>query len=134
MRRSFARNALRSVSEPERTLPFLVAGLTASIVAIGLLFLLKQRETRQLAEKLDITIDRHIDGLVSVRAQSVRFDTEGRLNSKEWQQEIERFLDSQLSSTLSARELRQLEARRARFVRQVADRVAAGVARLPVYQ
>lgn len=120
--------------EPERTLPFLVAGLTASIVAFGLLLLLKQRETRQLAEKLEIAIDQHIDRLVSVRAQSVRFDAEGRLYSEEWQQEIERFLDSQLSSTLSARELRRLEARRARFVRLVAARVAAGVARLPVYQ
>jgi hypothetical protein len=115
-------------------LPFLVAGLTALIVTIGLLFLLKQRDARQLAEKVEIAIDRHIERLVSVRAQSVGFDAEGRLCSKEWQQEIERFLDSQLSSTLSARELRQLEARRAGFVRLVADRVAAGVARLPVYQ
>jgi hypothetical protein len=121
-------------SEPERTLPFLLAGLTASIVAIGVLLLLKQRETRQLAEKLEMAIDRHIDRLISVRAQSVRFDAEGRLYSEDWQQEIERFLDSQLSSTLSARELRQLAARRARFARFVADRVAAGVARLPVYQ
>jgi hypothetical protein len=115
-------------------LAFLGAGLTVLIVAIGLLLLLKQRETRQLAEKLEIAIDRHIDRLVSVRAQSVRFDAEGRLYSKEWQQEIERFLDSQLSSTLSARELRQVEAKRARFVRLVNDRVATGVARLPVYQ
>jgi hypothetical protein len=121
-------------SEPERTLPFLVAGLTLSIAAIGLLLLLKLRETRQLTDKLEIAIDRHIDRLISVRAQSVRFDAEGRLYSEEWQNEIERFLDSQLSSLLSARELRQLEARRARFVRLVADRVAAGVSRLPVYQ
>lgn len=95
---------------------------------------LRRRAIRRLAHKLEIAIDRHIDTLVSVRAQSVRYDASGRLHSPEWQQEIERFLDSQLSAVLSRWELRRLEHRRRQFARLVADRVAAGVARLPVYQ
>ncbi len=89
---------------------------------------------RRLLRKLDLAIDRHIDTLVRVRAWSIRYDATGRLQSPEWQQEIERFLDSQLTATLTEREIERLQARRAALAARVARCVAAGVARLPVYQ
>lgn len=106
-------------------------GLALSII-VYLAF--QWRASRELLAKLEAAIEQHIDGLVQVRAHALHYDNSGRLSSRDWQQEIERFLDSQLSATLSERELRLLADRREDCAALVARRVANGVARLPVYQ
>lgn len=118
----------------DRTLALVMIAsfVPASLVAAYLWF--RRQRDRQLLGKLDLAIDRHIDTLVRVRAESIRYDENGRLQSPEWQQEIERFLDSQLTATLTRREIALLQERRAALTARVARCVAAGVARSPIYQ
>lgn len=119
---------------PESALTFLAAGFCALAFVIGLWWRSRTSAVRRLSTKLEGAVDHHIDRLVRVRAQWVRFDEDGRVHSTEWEREIDRFLDGEVSATLDAGELRRLEADRARFVRLVADLVAAGAARPSVYQ
>jgi hypothetical protein len=113
-----------------------VAALLGLVLPVGTYLGFRRQARLQLAGKVETAIGEHIDTLISVRAQSLRYgdDASGRLRSPEWQQEIERFLDSQVSAALSPGELRRLAQRRAHFAAVVAERVAASVARLPVYQ
>jgi len=104
------------------------------VLFAGAYLAFRWQTSRQLLEKIDAAIDRHIDTLVQVRARSVRYDENGLLRSREWQEEIDRFLNSQVSATLNKRELRRLEKRRPYFAVWVAGRIAAGAARMPIYQ
>ncbi|HZB92231.1 MAG TPA: hypothetical protein VE397_12360 [Stellaceae bacterium] len=113
---------------------FLAAGVAALACAVATMLLAQRRAARRLLRKLECAVDDHIDRLVRVRAEWVRFDEDGRLHSPQWEREIGRFLDGELPAVLDARDLRRLEADRARFVRLIADRVAAGAARHPYYR
>ena len=104
------------------------------VLSAGIYWGLRRRASRRLARKLEIAIDRHFDILARVRADALGYDARGRLELPEWQQEIARFLDSQVSSQLDSGELRRLERQRPHFAAMVEERVAAGLARLPVYQ
>jgi YD repeat-containing protein len=112
----------------------LIAVAAGLVLSAATFWGLRQRARRSLAHKLEIAIDRHFATLASGRAEALRYDAEGRLQSPEWQQEIERFLDSQFSSLLSPGELKRLERQRPRLAALVAERVAAGLAGLPAYQ
>ncbi|MGO8918149.1 MAG: hypothetical protein ACLQJR_19790 [Stellaceae bacterium] len=113
---------------------FLIAMSLGIVLFAGAYLAFRWQMSRQLLEKVDAAIDRHIDTLVEVRAFSARYDENGLLRSREWQEEIDRFLDSQVSATLTKREIRRLENRRPYFATWVARRVAESVARMPIYQ
>jgi hypothetical protein len=112
----------------------LIVGFLTVALAVACWLVSRGWARRRLADKLDGAIHRHVATLIRVRAETIRRDANGRLDSPEWRQEIERFLDSQFSSLLTGRELRGLEARRQDFAGLAAKRVAAGAAQLPFYQ
>jgi hypothetical protein len=112
----------------------LIAVAAGLVLSAGAWWGWRRHASRRLAHKLEIAIDRHFATLAGVRAEALRYDAEGRLRSPEWQQEIERFLDSQFSALLSPGEVKRLERQRPRLAALVAERVAAGLAGLPAYQ
>lgn len=87
-----------------------------------------------LADKIDDAIERNLDTLVAIRARSLRYDLRGELQMREWQEEIARFLNSQVAERLTPRELAELEKSTGEFARRVADRVARAIARHPLYR
>jgi|SRR6185437_149 len=80
-----------------------------------------------------MVLQHHLDTLIRVRAESIYYDGVGRLDSPEWRAEINRFLDSQVFSSLMHEEQVALDRRRMELSDVVAARVAEAAARLPMY-
>lgn len=104
------------------------------VLLVSLAVALRRRVRRRFLAKLELAVDQHFAQLVRVRADSNCYGADGRLDSAEWRQEIERFLDAQVSPRMTPSESKRLEAGRRDFAEFVAQRVAAGVAGFPVYR
>jgi hypothetical protein len=126
--------ALRSQQIWGRTLVLFVVTVVSVISLAGLARAFQHRARRRLVGKLELAINQHFAQLVRVRADAISFGIGGQLDSLEWQREIDRFLDAQVSLQLTPAERKRLEAERRNFALLVSERIAAGLAEVPVYQ
>ena len=77
---------------------------------------------------MEEAVDRHLDQLIALRAGLLRYGSDGELSSREWDQEIERFMHSQVAETITPAEAKFLERRRGNVTRLIAARVAQAAA------
>jgi hypothetical protein len=86
------------------------------------------RRRRRLDSKVQEAVDRHIDKLIALRAELLSYGSTGELTSREWDQEIERFMHSQVAESVTPAEAKALERRHDDVTRLIAARVAQAAA------
>jgi hypothetical protein len=89
---------------------------------------------RKLRSQVEDAVDRHLDKLIALRAELLKYWPNGELGSTEWNDEVERFMHSQLAESLTAAEARSVERHRDEIACLVALRVARAAARPVWYQ
>jgi hypothetical protein len=86
------------------------------------------RRRQRLRSKVEYAVDRHLDKLIALRAELLSYGSNGELHSREWDEEIERFMHSQIAETMTAAEAKAMERRRDDLTRVVEARVARAAA------
>ncbi len=104
-------------------LPGLALLLVGGCAMLRVLY--NRRRIRSIVER---AVDRHLDKLVGLRAELLEYRGDGRLRSRAWDDEIERFMNSQLAGELTAAEARALEKCRGEVARLIAARVGQAAA------
>jgi hypothetical protein len=93
----------------------------------------RQRK-RRLSRQVASLVDQHLAHLIRVRAQALSFDRSGRPAFQDWNDEIDRFLNSQVTGAIGESEHRLLQKHRSELKLMIAVRVASAIGSHPLYQ
>ena len=93
----------------------------------------RQRK-RRLSQQVAHLVDQHLAHLIRVRAEALSFDCSGRPKFQDWSDEIDRFLNSQVTAAIGERERRLLLKHRNELKLMIAVRVASAISSHPLYQ
>lgn len=112
----------------------LLGTIYSTLITVGGELSTPRSRKARLAEKIDQVVDRHIDSLIRMRAELLKYDACGKLRSRSWDEEVIRFINSQVANTLSRRDLAAVDKRFDEIAHRVTNRVAEAIARHPLYQ
>ena len=89
---------------------------------------------RRLSSQVASLVDQHLAHLIRVRAEALSFDRSGRPAFQDWNDEIDRFLNSQVTGAIGESEHRLLHKHRNELKLMIAVRVASAISSHPLYQ
>ena len=89
---------------------------------------------RQLSQQVAYLVDQHLAHLIRVRAEALSYDRAGRPTFQDWNDEIDRFLNSQVMAAIGESERRLLLKHRSELRLMIAVRVASAISSHPLYQ
>jgi hypothetical protein len=93
----------------------------------------RQRK-RRLSQHVAQLVDQHLTHLIRIRAEALSFDRSGRPKFQDWDDEIDRFLNSQVTAAIGEPERRLLLKHRKGLKLMIAVRVADAISSHPLYQ
>lgn len=108
--------------------------LAVSAICLFIKLVVEENAKRQLNVAARTAIDRHMDTLVTRRAQLRATDAYGAVQSGRWEKEVRHFIETQIVPPLSPRKRLALQQRHSEFVQLIEHRVADAAANRPALQ
>jgi hypothetical protein len=102
--------------------------LSGALIIGGWAAIRAVRHRQRLRSKVEDAVDRHLEKLIALRAELLSYTRNGELSWRAWDEEIERFMHSQVAERVTPSEASVLEKRRDDMVRVIAARVARAAA------